>query len=264
MTRAWPWMAAKLMLAGAALIASSPRANADPSDEPDASANPAAARSGAKDDPWAEVELQVPSPEDKPLARPVVADSEQVIAHTTSPAVASTSWVRSTASLAGVVALIVLLAWGYRTFAGGGRLALAGRARRPGLIEVISRTSLSARQSLCLVRVGPRLVLVGVSGDRLSALDVIDDADLTARLAGEQLSRNQSVGGAFGKLLQTERGSYEPEAGLDETAVAPDAGRLSDVRDQLTRTIQRIRRASSTARGTLNESTEAPAARVAT
>ena len=257
MTRARPWMAAPLTLLVAMHSAWIPPASADSADAPEA-----AQHAAALDDPWAEVQLQIPSTEDKPLARPAAGASSQILSRGAASSTSTSSWVRSTGSLAGVLGLIVLLAWGYRRVAGAGRLTLGGRARRPGLIEVISRTSLSARQSLCLVRVGPRMVLIGVSGDRLSALDVIDDADLTARLAGEQRSQDQAgSGAAFEQLLHVESQGYEPEPALAEAA--PEAARLSDVRDQLSKTIQRIKRASSTANRVLAESSQAKA-RVAT
>ena len=94
------------------------------------------------------------------------------------------SWLRTTGSLAAVVALIILLGWGYRVVAGG-RGPFSRRVKRPELIEIISRTALSPKHSLHLVRVGPRVVLVGMSNDSLVALDVVDDADAAARLAGQ-------------------------------------------------------------------------------
>jgi flagellar biogenesis protein FliO len=250
-------MAARLTLLLATHLACNAPASAGSAERPETTPSAAALH-----DPWTEVQLQIPSTEDKPLARSSAGASRQMIPRAASSATATTSWVRSTASLAGVLALIVLLAWGYRRAASAGRLTLGGRARRPGLIEVISRTPLSARQSLCLVRVGPRMVLIGLSGDQLSSLDVIDDADLTARLAGEQRSRDQArAGAAFGKLLHAESAGYEPEPALEEAA--PEAARLSDVRAQLSKTIQRIRRASSTANGVLAEAAQ-ERARVAT
>lgn len=172
----------------------------------------------APQDPWAEVQLDVPSPEDKPLPRgaraPAAGGGESSAVGATGVAGGpGRPWLRSSLALGGVVALIVLLAWGYRTVAGGG-FALSGRVRRPGLIEVISRTSLSPRQALCLVRVGPRLVLVGVSGDRLTRLDGIDDPDLTARLVGEsQRARGDSHAARFQNVLEHEAALYEVDDG---------------------------------------------------
>jgi flagellar biogenesis protein FliO len=113
-----------------------------------------------------------------PAALPATARSE--------PASRGLAWLRTTASLAGVVALIVLLAWGYRLMTGaGGRLPRGLRARQPGLIELLGRTNLTPRQSLYLVRVGPELVLIGATNETLRALSIIRDADWAARLAGQ-------------------------------------------------------------------------------
>jgi hypothetical protein len=109
---------------------------------------------------------------------------------------------------------------------------------------VISKTPLSARQSLCLVRVGPRLVLIGQSHDTLRALDVIDDPELAARLVGESARRRSDSNQAeFCACLEREaRGYGSPDDVIDER-IAPDARRIANVRRGLTDTIRRIRRA---------------------
>jgi flagellar biogenesis protein FliO len=142
-----------------------------------------------------------------------------------------------------VIGLIVLLAWGYRAVTGG-KLTLLNKARRPGLIELVSKTSLSARQSLCLVRIGPRLVLIGQSPDRLRTLDVIDDADLASRLIGE--AARERVGSSqaeFHDCLEREAKGYERDAGPLNETMSPEALRVNDVCRGVTDTIQRIRRA---------------------
>jgi len=146
-------------------------------------------------------------------------------------------------ALAGVVGLILLLAWGYRAMAGG-NLPLLGKARRPGLIDVVSKTPLSARQSLCLVRIGPRLVLIGQGQETLHALDVIDDADLVAKLAGESARKQaHSVQAEFQDCLEREAvGYHEQEETLDET-ILPEAHRIADARRGVVNAIRRIRQA---------------------
>lgn len=49
-------------------------------------------------------------------------------------------------------------------------------------IKVLARHHLSGRQSLCLVRLGRRAVLLGVTNDRISALSQIDDPEEVAAL----------------------------------------------------------------------------------
>ncbi len=130
---------------------------------------------------WAAIEPQIPTHDSRPVKRAV----EKREAHSQREARpgAGGSWLRTWGSLAGVVTLIVLLAWGYRVVSSGA-LPLA-RARHPGLIEVVSRLGLSPRHALFLVRVGPRLVLCGISQERICVLDSIDDPELAARLAGQ-------------------------------------------------------------------------------
>jgi flagellar biogenesis protein FliO len=153
------------------------------------------------------------------------------------------SWLRTTGSLAAVVALIILLGWGYRAVAGG-RVPFSRRGKRPGLIEIISRTALSPKHSLHLVRVGPRVVLVGMSNDSLVALDVVDDADAAARLAGQAAERQaDSHTREFSHCLEREAAGYDGrDEGLNETTT-PEETRLFDVKQQLAGTIRRVRAA---------------------
>lgn len=155
------------------------------------------------------------------------------------------TWVRTTAALGGVVGLIGLLAWGYRVVAGAsGGFALTSRTRRPGLIEVLSRTALSPRQSVCLVRVGPRLVLVGVSADRLQALDVIADEELAARMIGENAgARGDSSQAVFRSCLDNESASYESADADDELdeSLTPDDVKLAHLRQELGDALARLR-----------------------
>jgi flagellar biogenesis protein FliO len=152
------------------------------------------------------------------------------------------SWARTALSLAGVVTLIILLAWGYRAVtssAAGGRWPL--RKRNATLIEVVSRTTLSPRQSLCLVRIGPRLVLLGVTAGAVRSLDVIHDPDLTATLLGQATAQQPDSSTAeFTRCLEREARPYQAsETDLDET-VTPEEDRLLNVKELLAGTIRRL------------------------
>ena len=141
-------------------------------------------------------------------------------------------WARTIGSLAAVVALIMLLAWGYRAVAGG-PLSLAGRGRVAGLIDVVSRTAVSPRQTLVLVRIGPRMVLLGVSPERIERLDNIDDAELVSRLAGvAQSGRADSPSGEFREALREQEARYAQTQVLAET---------DGLERRLSRTLSRIR-----------------------
>jgi flagellar biogenesis protein FliO len=142
-----------------------------------------------------------------------------------------------------VVALIVLLAWGYRVV-GSGALPLA-RARHPGLIEVVSRLGLSPRHALFLVRVGPRLVLCGVSQERICVLDSIDDPELAARLAGQAAAaRPDSSQADFRCALESaERGDRLEGEGPAIRGRGAGSGevRLGAARQSLSGALQRLR-----------------------
>jgi len=247
-----------LAVLGAAMVGAAPDAElvgppavveSSTSHAPDAAAAPS-----VPDDPWSSPEIAAPRMEGRPLPRK--RDAGRGTPPTDATASRGSPWLRTTGSLAAVVGLIVLLAWGYRLVAGRGRLALSGR--RTGLIEIVGRTTLSPRQSLCLVRLGPRLVLLGLTHDAVRALDVIQDADLTARLAGQAAQRRpDSQTAEFARCLEREAQTYTPALRSDgdrplhadetvpvpvvDETVTPEEARLVDVRERLTRTVERLR-----------------------
>jgi flagellar biogenesis protein FliO len=211
----------------------------------EATVSPAGQTAGQLDDAWATVEPRLPDGESHPLKRRSNEGAARLLAGNSDSG--GRPWLRTLGALAGVIGLIAFLALGYRAMTSG-KLSLLAKLRRPGLIEIVSRMPLSARQSLCLVRIGPRLVLIGQSHDTLRALDVIDDADLAARLVGEAAQqRDGSSRAAFRSCLEREAEGYRPaEDDLDET-LAPDARRVADVQQGVADTIRRIRQ--SVARG---------------
>lgn len=154
-----------------------------------------------------------PESDDRPIARQ---RSHSVGASAGSEAAATSNWLRPMLSLAGVTALILLLAWGYRAVTGVS--PLAARPRAPGMIQVLSRTSLSPKQALVLVRVGPRMVLIGAGADSLTTLHTIDDSELVARLAGEATgSAKAGVTAEFRRTLELAAGDFDDKSS-DESA----------------------------------------------
>lgn len=152
----------------------------------------------------------------------------------------SGGWLRSVGSLIAVVGLIVLLAWGYRVVmtARGAGLMSGGRA---GLVEVVSRTALSPRHSACLVRIGRRLVLIGVSAERLTPLDVISDPEQVSSLLGQaQRDRSDSATRAFKEDLSAQSRGFVEEP-VDER-VTPDGDRVERARVALTDALNRVRK----------------------
>lgn len=205
--RHWPWMA---LVAAAALAATTLAETGGSAD--------ATPRAG----------------EPRPLTRHSIAPGTQSMPRST--ATDAGGWVRTTGALAAVVALIVLLAWGYRRAAG--LPAGVARGRNLGLVEVVSRAALTPRLSLWLVRVGPRLVLVGGGAEGLRPLDVISDANTVAGLLGEAAQRRpDSSVAAFASALADESKNY---ARHDDGAAALDAPQLDAVRSKLAQTLERL------------------------
>lgn len=235
-----PRMAVVVALFGLTPMAATAQ-NQPPGDVTSDRPTPEALHPSGLDDPWLAVEPEFPDQESRILRRNPTGGVSPMLAAKSEPG--QRPWLRTMGALAGVVGLIVLLAWGYRTMARG-NLPLLGKTRRPELIEVISRTPLSARQSVCLVRIGPRLVLVGQSSDTLRTLDVIADPDLAARLVGQATQRRPDSSQAeFRNCLEHEAAAYrQPDDAIDET-ITPDHQRIANVHQGVTSTIQRIRQA---------------------
>ncbi|HSW44757.1 MAG TPA: flagellar biosynthetic protein FliO, partial [Phycisphaerae bacterium] len=103
-----------------------------------------------------------------------------------------------------------------------------------GVLDVVARLPLSGKQSLMLVKMGRRLVLLGVSGERISSLDVVQDPDQVAAILGQAASgRPDSITRAFDEALGDEVGAYvEPGDGPAASTAAGGAvrGLLEKVR----------------------------------
>lgn len=121
-------------------------------------------------------------------------------------------------ALAGVLALVGLLTLLVRRFAPRVGHISAGQ------IEVVGRSFLSAKQSVALVRVGDRIVVVGICPESISSLLVIDDPVEVGRLS----VRTRGGQAAFERLVQTEALTFANAAredGSDARSAAPGAGR---------------------------------------
>lgn len=77
-----------------------------------------------------------------------------------------------------------------------------------GVMRVVGRTALSPRQSLALVRVGRRFVVVGVSPDRVDAVCDIADPDEVADLAAQASLKGPAGSSGFAGWLNRETADY--------------------------------------------------------
>ena len=86
-----------------------------------------------------------------------------------------------------------------------------------GVIKIVGRTYISSKQYLLLVKVGSRVVMVGVTGGAMSALAEISDPDEAKRITDEVAAQSgHSIAGSFKKMLNQadeDYGSGEVEGG---------------------------------------------------
>jgi flagellar protein FliO/FliZ len=142
-------------------------------------------------------------------------------------------WYRSgLVSLAVVLGVIVVVTLLIR------RLLPSVRAMSSGAIEILGRNHLAPKQSLTLVRVGRRIVLVGVTPDRISTLCVIDNPHEVAELAGAVSAKGKS---GFEKVLGEAATAFGgPDTELGVLAGGPSA-RLAQAKGELQGLMARLR-----------------------
>jgi flagellar biogenesis protein FliO len=108
-------------------------------------------------------------------------------------------------ALAIVLGAIFLLRWGGRKM-----FLLHGQAKGHGGIRVLSRSVLSPKQQLLLLKVGKRLIVVGDSAGHMSALCEITDPDEVAGLMGEvNENRSEPAAKSFRKLFGLAKEPFE-------------------------------------------------------
>ena len=124
-----------------------------------------------------------------------------------SPPPAGASLWKPLLSLLAVLASIILVAFLFRRFALGHR-----RSGTAGPIEILARSTVSPRQSLCLVKLPTRLLLVGVSPNHIASLATIDDPDEIAKIAGLLEKGSQhSISNTFEGLFHRETSRYDSQ-----------------------------------------------------
>lgn len=134
--------------------------------------------------------------------------------------------------LGAVLLLIAGLALFVRRFLPARRL-LGG----VGAMEIVARLPVSSRQHLLLVKVGRRLVLLGVTGDRINTLMLVDEPEEVGLLLGEAAShRAGSSSEAFSRALLDESDEYGP------VGAAEPATLTSEARGQIRGLLDRVRR----------------------
>jgi flagellar biogenesis protein FliO len=92
-----------------------------------------------------------------------------------------------------------------------------------GVLDVVARLSLSPKQTVVLVKMGKRLVLLGTSGDRITPLSEVTDPEQVAILLGEAASEStSSMTSAFAQSIKRESMAYHSEEeDFDESEEMP-------------------------------------------
>jgi len=114
-----------------------------------------------------------------------------------------------------------------------------------GVIEILARQYLAPKQSVALLKVGRRVVLVGVTAERVSHLETITDADEIAELVGRAASqRPGSLSSAFRCEVLNEAARYDevaPEKGPSSDGAGGRSEAYARVRRQLQGLLTRVR-----------------------
>lgn len=129
-----------------------------------------------------------------------------------------------------VLAAIFLLRWiGQRVLLKNGGL------RGNKAIHVVSRSMLSPKQQVMMLRVGKRLIVVGDSGGQMNTLCEISDPDEVAGLLGESVNKEPPEGPkSFGAMFKRAEEPFEespepPEpVGLDDATTREEISGLLD------------------------------------
>jgi len=109
----------------------------------------------------------------------------------------------------------------------------------PGL-EVLGRHHLAPKQSLALVRIGRRVLLVGVSADRLNTLCEIDEPQEVAELLGRVQNRTASDE-QFSGLLSGETAGFDEASDPAGELTHGPSDRLDRARDRVQGLLARLR-----------------------
>ena len=179
--------------------------------------NPAADRTTTGANQTLDIEKQV-------VGKPRTSNSSPETASThKNTGLGSTSAWRPWLSLLVVLGLIGLCALLFRRLAFGGRAAHATPA-----VEILARSTVTPKHSVCLVKLGQRLLLVGISPNHMSSLLALDDPDEITHVMGQLEKRSpRSISNTFDRLFHRESGRYD----FDENDLEPHDGEDTQVYD---------------------------------
>jgi flagellar biogenesis protein FliO len=162
-------------------------------------------------------------------------------------------YVRVALALGLVIGLVLFLRWI------GGRLFPGSVAHKgSGVVQVISRTMLGPKQSVMLMRVGRRVLVVADSGASMNSLCEIKSEEEVAELVGQAASdKKDSISRTFGQLFGRTKEKFvtdveensPPEAEEAEHEAEPDEN-VAATRDELAGLSQKVKLLSKRFGGT--------------
>lgn len=187
------------------------------------------------------LEQQAEAPAE-PIARPIKrragTDRPRAIKQS---AGAGVQWYRNGfVALGAVLLLIAIVAWGLKRFGPKGQLG--GSA-----IRILSRSHLSPKQSLALIRVSDRVMLVGITPDRISHLTTFDDP-VGVDIMTASTNTNAVPREPFGGLLDSESMLFEVDDDVEEHVSSVDLGTVRRTRRNLKSLLGRVKALKETAR----------------
>ena len=187
------------------------------------------------------------APEPAPSLSPLPAVERTPLGQSSSASVSSnptppetdSGWVLGTLTALGlVIALILLLRWGWLKM--GGRVAVGSSP----VVEVLSRTAVAPRNHVLLLRVGGRILVVGDSSAGLRTLASVEDPDEVASLLQDvTAAKPSSISGSFRQLL----GNFDRDDELSDRQLLSEQGgdvqehRMDRARDSLSGLLSRVR-----------------------
>lgn len=123
---------------------------------------------------------------------------------------------------------------------------------RGGVLDVLAHHRLSSKQSFCLVRLGRRLIVVGVTPERLSAIaEIGDPVEVAEVIAAVERRRPQSFTAALGRFQADDVVEGDSKAEGVDGRVARDeplpAQRLAAAREGLRQLVDRVHGLSAVA-----------------
>lgn len=136
-----------------------------------------------------------------------------------------------------VLAGIALLFWAARKYLPGVRRLTGSRAA-----EVLARTHLSPRQSINIIKLGRRILVVGQTGEQLSPLGSITDPEEVSELIG--LCESAGGGSATSRFRKVFQRMDSEFSAADAEAAAGGDEELRRVRGELDSLTEKVRRVS--------------------